>query len=424
VRETRWVAVLIALTAAGMVFGVLLRMQPVSGANDASRWNTVWSLTNGKVYVIDEAPYQTIDKVRRGGHFYSSKPPLMPTVLAGLAWLIRAFTGWAIPHQAHIAIRILLVLSNVIPFYFVVLLYGRLLEKFQVGFPATMFCLCTAAFATYFTAYSVTLNNHTQATWAVFFAIYCAIRICYDGRTDWHYFALSGVFTAWAVANEMVAVLFALLLMGLLFRRHPGRTLQFFAPMAAVVGAAYLYTTYLSTGGLLPYYLYFNTDYYHYPGSYWMTPQGIDAADEPKWFYLFNLLLGHHGIFSLTPVFLIAFYGMFQRNNVLPAIQHMGLALSIGLLVFYTLKTNNYGGVCQGARWLFWLIPFWLISLAPVVERYFESRKFRVLALATLLVSVMSTSHALSGNKDRGRPGPWSASWLQIWMHDRGWIDY
>lgn len=424
ISELKWVTMLIALVASGIIFGVMLRLQVVSGANDGSRWNTVWSLTNGKGYVIDEAPYSTIDKVRRDGHFYSSKPPLMPTLLAGLAWFIRAMTGWSIPHQAHIVNRTILLLINIVPFYVLLVLYGRLLERMQIGLAARVYSIVVAAFGTYLTSYSVTLNNHTQAAWAAFFALYCAIRIRYDRQTAWYYFTLCGLFAAWTVTNEMVAVLFALWLMGLLFQSHPRETLKYFLPAAIVVAAAYLYTTYVSTGGFLPYYLYFNSDYYQYDGSYWRTPRGIDAANEPKSFYLLNLLVGHHGIFSLTPVFLIAFFGMMQRKLALGAIQRMGLCLSAGLLIFYTLRTNNYGGVCQGARWLFWLIPFWLISLAPVVDRYFHSRKFRVFAFIVLLVSLMSASHALSGNKDKGRPGPWSPSWMHILMHDVGWIEY
>jgi hypothetical protein len=422
--ETRWATKLIAFLAAGLLLGLLVRFQTVSGANDASRWNTVWSLINGKGYAIDEAPYPTIDKVKREGHFYSSKPALMPTCIAGLAWVIKAVSGFAIPHQAHIVIRVILVVVNIVPFVLMVLLYGRLLERLNVGLAARLFCLCTAAFSTYLTAYSLTLNNHTQAAWALFFSLYCVIRIHYEGRRQWHYFVLCGLFTAWTVANEMVAVPFALAILGVLLRDHFRMTLQFFLPVAAVVGAAYLYTAYLSTGGFVPYYLYFNTDYYQYEGSYWRRPTGIDAVHEPKWFYLLNILLGHHGIFSLTPVFILAFYGMVRQKQILTMIQHIGLWLTLAMVVFYTFKTNNYGGVCQGARWLFWLVPFWLISLAPVVDRHFSSARFRALAVIVLMLSLMSVGHALTGNRDKGRPGPWSASWIQIFMHDRGWIDY
>ena len=129
INELQWITMLIALVASGLILGVMLRLQMVSGANDGSRWNTVWSLTNGKGYIIDEAPYSTIDKVRRDGHFYSSKPPLMPTILAGLAWLIRATTGWAIPNQAHIVTRVILFLVNIVPFCVMVVLYGSLLGK-------------------------------------------------------------------------------------------------------------------------------------------------------------------------------------------------------------------------------------------------------------------------------------------------------
>ena len=37
------------------------------------------------------------------------------------------------------------------------------------------------------------------------------------------------------------------------------------------------------------------------------------------------------------------------------------------MLAFYTWnpKARNYGGSTQGLRWLFWLIPFWLVVLPP-----------------------------------------------------------
>jgi hypothetical protein len=179
-----------------------------------------------------------------------------------------------------------------------------------------------------------------------------------------------------------------------------------------------MYTTYLSTGGLLPYYFFFKTDYYQYEGSYWRNPVGIDAASDPKWFYLFNLTAGHHGIFSLSPVFLISLCGLIRPQKQLVVFQRIGAFLTLLMLAFYTFKTNNYGGVCQGARWLIWLVPFWLISLASALEHSFRSRAFRLFAFACLLVSSLSVGHALGGS------GPWNSSWLQIFMHDRAWIPY
>ena len=51
---------------------------------------------------------------------------------------------------------------------------------------------------------------------------------------------------------------------------------------------------------------------YRFEGSYWNNPIGIDRADEPKLLYAFNLLVGHTGILSLTPVLLLGWIGLFR----------------------------------------------------------------------------------------------------------------
>jgi len=414
---------IVTLVVVGLILGALLRLQPISGANDRSRWSTVWSLNSGNGYVIDETPYPTIDKVRRNGHFYSSKPALLPTLIAGVVWIIRMSTGMMLPADEAIIVRFTLILINIVPLAGFVLLYARLLRRMGYEQHTLLFCVCTAAFGTYLTAYSVTLNNHTVAAYAVFFALYCFIRILYEDQRHWKYFFFCGLSSAWAVANEMVAMLLATILMVWLGRKFPRETLSFFLPPAILVGVAFLITTYLSTGGLVPYYLYFDTPLYKYEGSYWSNPQGIDAANDPKWLYLFNFVLGHHGILSLTPVFMLSFYGFFVKSR-LQGIQNLGWILTLTMILFYTFKTNNYGGHCQGPRWLFWLIPFWLITLAPVVERYLSSRPRRLFTYGLFLVSLLSVGFALSGNRAFSEPGPWSSAWLHLFMRSVGWVDY
>jgi hypothetical protein len=423
VNDIRFLGTLTAVLSAGLIIGAMLRLQPIFGSNDASRWNTVWSLTHGKGYIIDGAPYPTVDKVKRDGHFYSSKPALMPTVLAGLAWPLKA-AEWTLPEKAAMINRAILLVVNVLPFAVFILLYARYLDRRRAKLTTRLYCLGAAAFGTYLTAYSTTLNNHTQAAWSVFFALYNLVRIKEDGQGDGWRFALCGLFTAWTVANEMLAVSFALPVLVLLLRLDARKTFIYFVPTAAVLGVAFLVTTYLSTGGLVPYYLYSSSDYYKYEDSYWLNPTGIDAANEPKWLYLFHLLLGHHGMLSLTPVFLISLNGMghsWRRDWV----QQMGLYLSLLMIGFYTLWTSNYGGACQGPRWLFWLIPFWLISLIDAVEQHLAKLQFRALASAALLVSVASVGYALTGdNRSFEPPGPWSSSWLHLAMRKAGWVTY
>ena len=71
--------------------------RPFLSGNDRSRWCTVRALVEpemrveGAPYAIDKVIQQpnwdTIDMVKHDGHLYSSKPPLLPTLVAGEYWL-------------------------------------------------------------------------------------------------------------------------------------------------------------------------------------------------------------------------------------------------------------------------------------------------------------------------------------------------
>src|SRR6185312_8708258 len=93
----RYAALLIITAATSIAAGHLLRQPSFMTANDISRWCTVWSLLERGTYAIDDCPWQidTQDKVQRPpqtGHFYSSKPALISTAIAGLLYPARRFT--------------------------------------------------------------------------------------------------------------------------------------------------------------------------------------------------------------------------------------------------------------------------------------------------------------------------------------------
>ena len=88
--------------------------------------------------------WKSIDMVRHRGpdgkeHYYSSKPPLFPTLLAGQYWVIRAVTGATLADDPFLVMRMMLVITNVLPLvlYFVVL--WRLVDRWLDAGPATLF---------------------------------------------------------------------------------------------------------------------------------------------------------------------------------------------------------------------------------------------------------------------------------------------
>ena len=132
------------------------------------------------------------------------------------------------------------------------------------------------------------------------------------------------------------------------------------------------------------------------------------------------MTFGHHGVFSLTPIFLFSAWGAFRlikaggqitslfdlKGPPMVALAYLTTVLTVVLLAFYTWnpKARNYGGSTQGLRWLFWLIPLWLLMLPSGVGAGETRTWSRRLALVALAISIMSVGYAIRN--------PWSHPWL------------
>ena len=319
-----------------------------------------------------------------------------------------------------------LVLLNIIPWAIFLVLYARILDRYARNDWAWFFSLIAASLGTYLLPFTQTLNNHTVAAFSAFFALYQFLRIWDDQQVSGWRFAGVGLFSAFAAVNEIPALAFAALAPFLLLMRFPRKTLLCLVPAAIVPFAASLVCQYAALGELKLVYTEFGTESYLWEGSLWKTPLELDALNLP-WFdaneaarrgiaaesygrYLFHMTLGHHGFWSLTPIFFFSLVGLGrllrQVRQPMAVAAWMTSVLTVVLLAFYTWnpKARNYGGSTQGLRWLFWLIPFWLIVLPAGVEAGQNRRWVRALALLALGISVLSVGYAMRN--------PWTHPWI------------
>ena len=109
--------------------------RPFLSANDRSRWLTIRALVEQGTYAIDDIVGQpnwdTIDMVQHPGadgqtHLYSSKPPLLATLVAGEYWLIERATGWTLGDHPYEIGRFMLLTINVLPMVLMYVLLGSL----------------------------------------------------------------------------------------------------------------------------------------------------------------------------------------------------------------------------------------------------------------------------------------------------------
>ncbi|MEX0793073.1 MAG: hypothetical protein WD045_08050 [Pirellulaceae bacterium] len=496
----------------GRIFAVTAdhRQHPFLSANDRSRWATIRALVDHGTYEIDQVivdrRWDSIDKVRHIGrdgkqHYYSSKPPLYPTILAGQYWLIKHGLGVEISQHPFYVARVILVLTHGLLLLLLFWVLWQIVRRYSETPWGAIFVFASGTLATFLTTFSVTLNNHLPGATFAALAFYCGLRIWIDDRVELRYFFLAGFAGAFCAANELPALsLFGLLGLALLIR-HPTQTLLAGVPGAIVVGIAFFATNYIAHDSLRPPYMHrgdgrmigelnpqqasvldsgtlppelfdliearenFNLsdearievvtpeqrwilhgpgpdrrwpiqqtasrielrgwdNWYDYETSYWQSgvKVGVDLGESSKAWYAFHILVGHHGIFSLTPIWIFVPLGLAIWINH-GTIRWKQLAMFIALLsllcllfyIFRPLKDRNYGGVTSGFRWVFWLAPLWLTAMLPAVDWIGKTKLGQGIAYLALLASIVSASY--SGLN------PWQHPWIYSYLQYLNLID-
>ena len=390
----------------------------------------MWSLVERGTYQIDEidkkSGWTTIDKVLHDGHLYSSKPPLQSTAVAGVYWVVKNILGFDLLKQTADTARLILLIVNWLPLVISFIVLARLLARSSENQTARLIALATFCCGSLVTGYATTLNNHSVAAMCLVFTLAPLLRILSDDSRRGLDFAQVGFWAAMVCCHELPAALFGVATFVLLVRKSVPQTAKWFVPAALLPLIVYFVTNYLATGGWKPFYLYYGTEKYLYEidgvRSYWHTPHGMDQSLDSPLVYFFHCVIGHHGIFSLSPIFLLAIVPVFWKrllteHRLRPAIL-LGGALSIAVLGFYLTRFDNYnyGGNTFGLRWMIWLTPFWVLAMVPTLERFATRRAGLVISLLLLGVSVYSSESAAKN--------PWSSSWLFQQMEQAGWVDY
>jgi hypothetical protein len=451
----RSVYLLLIVVSTGVMLGRILAVdtvdrlnkesqrRPFLSANDRSRWCTLRALVEpsmrvpGAPYAIDKViedrSWDTIDKVKHDGHYYSSKPTLLPTLQAAVYWPVYHLAGWSLGRQTYATVRLLLVLLNVLPLAVYFVLWSRLAERLGKSDWGRLFVMAAACFATFLTTYAVTLNNHVPGAVCAAIALYAAIRIWLDGERRWRYFLLAGLFGALTVADELPALSLLAALSAVLLWKSPARALLALTPACLLVAAGFFGTNWIAFHSLRPAYLHRSkTDaadnWYAYkdekgqPG-YWQNPVGIDQGEPSKAVYAFHCLVGHHGIFSLTPIWILSVVGLGiwltgPEDRRLRELALLIAAVSLVCLSFYLFylpqSDRNYGGMSSGLRWMFWFTPMWLVAMLPALDAMSARRGLRGLAWLMLGVSVLSVSYPTWN--------PWTHPWLLNYLHYMGWL--
>ena len=156
--------------------------------------------------------------------------------------------------------------------------------------------------------------------------------------------------------------------------------------------------------------------------SYWRNRENrskIDQGEASRATYALHVLVGHHGIFSLTPVWLLSMVGIVLLLRHSDADMRW-TAVAVGVLTvvciaFYIarpLGDRNYGGMTSGFRWMFWFAPLWLWTMLPAADLAGRHKFCRVVAILLVGLSVMSAAFPTWN--------PWTQPWMYQYLESLG----
>jgi hypothetical protein len=136
------------------------------------------------------------------------------------------------------------------------------------------------------------------------------------------------------------------------------------------------------------------TSYFQYPGSPWKSEDLTGTRINQGAFlatYLFNSLFGSRGFILYNPMLFIAIPLLLRELS--PARQFVREArvaclVSVPILSYYLLFSNNYSGYSYSIRWFVPLLPLWFFFLYPLLENVNSRRKAAFFALFTGSVAI------------------------------------
>ncbi len=426
-------------------------IRPFLSANDRSRWLTVRALVEQGTFAIDglvgEPGWDTIDAVAHHDaagrlRLYSSKPPLLAVLAAGPYWVLHRLTGWTLGDHPFEMGRMLLVPAALLPLIVSMLFTFRLVDRIGASDWGRFWTFALVACGTLLSTFVVAFTNHLPAAACTAVSGWLVQRIRGDGLRSAGGFFTAGLAAALAAAFELPALAWAAAVLGILAITDLRRTITWAAPAALLVAVAALGANHAAHGTPWPAYSHRGTapaeaggpdaNWYDYSltlptgkvlTSYWRNPQGVDRGEPSAAAYAVHMLVGHHGIFSLTPAWLLVVPGLVllasphrhPRPATLLALAILGV--SVVVIGFYLARPRldrNYGGVVCCFRWALWLVPLWAAAVTPAADRLSASRTGRGIALLLLALSVISVSHPTWN--------PWAPPWLQQWLFHGAWL--
>ncbi|MHB9138427.1 MAG: hypothetical protein ACYC4Q_03375, partial [Victivallaceae bacterium] len=244
---------------------------------------------------------------------------------------------------------------------------------------------------TWIISYGVSVNNHTPAA-LLLFMIYCRLKN-HQARSGVRHYIATGLLCSLLTALDIPAG--GIISLAVLILTAGGKDWRFATPcvisgMAFPLGISAA-LSYLAYGNALPVYLvpgaYDFKNNIHSAGIAGLRSSGDYLS------YLFHITFGQRGIFSHMPALILIFPLLIKaRSGVWKQPVNQAIAPAVlGIVIFYSVCTGDYGGWAYGFRFLIPIIPvLWLVISEHVVAS--RNKALHITTLILLIIGIFTSA--------------------------------
>lgn len=345
----------------------------VAGWNDASRLDAVQAIVEHHTFVINNTLFETGDKVIINGKFYSDKAALSYLILVPVYYLLYKM-GLNFSNSPHLCYYLITLFTMGLSFSIMLVYFFRLMALFGLS-PKEQF-LHTAAvgLGTLVFPYSLVINNHSLAASFLLMGFYCILV----AKTDKQHIFAGLIVGLTASFDEVTGAIFLAVFIILLLLRSNKRNFLFYMGGALIPIVLYLLVNLYISGSIIPFHL--RGELFNYPGSPFQNGEGVaglaSRGISDILHYAWGVTLGEKGFLRYTPLLFFSLAGLafsiIRRNKY----RNEAILVAVGIiatLVFFIIKTDQYGGCNYGFRYMVPIIPI-LYAFTPFLFKEKDAR--------------------------------------------------
>lgn len=369
----------------------------IGNINPASRFLTMESLVEKGTFKITEKYNYTCDKMFRDEDYYSSKPPVLSTMGAGIYYILHNFFNLNLPDKPYFYAEnlsvYLITLILVGGTYLLLLFYFyKILVLLKIRKEYQTLLLLGLGLGTLYLSYLPTLNNHTIAGSFLFIGFYYLLKLRLGEAKDYKKnIILCGFFTSLSAVIDLPTGLtfLALFYIYIFFIISKRQTVYYILAGVPII-IFHLFLNLQITGDFLP--VQFHPEFGDYKNLIWnlLGSSGI-PHQQNSLIYAFNIFFGARGLLFYSPILIFAFYSIYKilkdKKNKFWKETILILSGFIIISLFYIIKIKDYAGCSYGFRWFIAITPiiyFFIIFLFTKKQ----SSKFKNIFTIVLIISI------------------------------------